>query len=152
MGRGADLTPAPPPGPSPLDAVAQWPVASATAGVLRSGTGPPETVALTGDVDTPYAWASVTKVLVGLAVLVATEEGTLGLDDPAGPPGSTVRHLLSHASGLGPDGEEAIAAPGRRRIYSNIGYEILARTLSQSGGPAGPSPTTCAPACSTPWA
>jgi CubicO group peptidase (beta-lactamase class C family) len=114
--------------------VARWPVESATAGVVRGEAGLPETVAVTGDVDAPYAWASVTKVLVGLAVLVATAEGTLGLDDPAGPPGATVRHLLAHASGLGPDAEEPIAAPGRRRIYSNVGYEILARTLAQRAG------------------
>ena len=45
-------------------------------------------------------WASVTKLLTGLAALVAVEEGIVDLDEPAGPPGSTLRHLLSHASGL----------------------------------------------------
>ena len=48
-------------------------------------------------------WASVTKLLTGLAVLVAVEEGTVDLDEPAGPQGSTLRHLLAHASGLPPD-------------------------------------------------
>ena len=51
-----------------------------------------------------FPWASVTKLLTGLAVLVALEEGTVDLDEPAGPPGSTLRHLLAHASGLPLDG------------------------------------------------
>ncbi len=96
--------------------------------------GTPAVVEQTGDADAPFPWASVTKLLVAVAVLVATEEGTLGLDDPAGPPGSTVRHLLAHASGLGPDRDRPLSAPGRRRIYSNVGYEVLAEIVSQSSG------------------
>ena len=46
-----------------------------------------------------YPWASVTKLATAVAVLVAAEEGIVDLDEPAGPPGSTVRHLLAHASG-----------------------------------------------------
>ncbi len=92
--------------------------------------GAVSTVDVEGDVDAPRPWASVTKLLVAMAVLVAVEEGTLGLDDPAGPPGSTVRHLLAHASGLAPDERVALTAPGRRRIYSNAGYEVLADTLA----------------------
>src|SRR5438093_8377305 len=37
-------------------------------------------------------WASVTKLLTGVAVLVAVEEGIVDLDQPAGPEGSTLRH------------------------------------------------------------
>ncbi len=44
----------------------------------------------------------------------------------AGPPGSTVRHLLAHASGLPFEGGVPIAEPGKRRIYSNTGFEQLA--------------------------
>ena len=54
----------------------------------------------------------MTKLLVAMAVLVAVEEGTISLDEPAGPPGSTVRHLLAHASGLGPDSLVPVAGPG----------------------------------------
>ena len=72
-------------------------------------------------------WASVTKPATALAVLVAVEEGTLDLDEPAGPPGSTVRHLLAHASGLGPDHGPPVEPPGTRRIYSNAGYVVLGR-------------------------
>ena len=64
-----------------------------------------------------YRWASVTKPVVALAALVAAEEGTVDLDEPAGPPGSTVRHLLAHASGLPFEGETPIAGVGERRIY-----------------------------------
>jgi len=118
-----------------LDAVAGWPVGSAAAGVVRLGPGHTVEVAeQTGDLDAPFPWASVTKLLVAMAVLVATEEGTVGLDDGAGPPGSTVRHLLAHASGLGPDAERPLTAPGRLRIYSNAGYEALAAFLARRSG------------------
>jgi CubicO group peptidase (beta-lactamase class C family) len=73
-----------------------------------------------------FRWASVTKPVTALATLVAAEEGALDLDEPAGPPGSTVRHLLAHASGLPFTGDKPIAKPGERRIYSNTGFEVLA--------------------------
>jgi CubicO group peptidase (beta-lactamase class C family) len=68
---------------------------------------------------------------VALAVLVAHEEGTLLLDEPAGPPGSTVRHLLAHTSGLGPDAGEPLVPPATRRIYSNHGFEVLGDLLAR---------------------
>jgi CubicO group peptidase (beta-lactamase class C family) len=40
-----------------------------------------------------------------------------------------VRHLLAHASGLPFEGKEPIAPPGRRRIYSNEGFRVLAAQL-----------------------
>ena len=49
----------------------------------------------------------------------------LDLDEAAGPPGATVRHLLAHTSGLPFDGGTPIAQPGRRRIYSNEGFRVL---------------------------
>jgi CubicO group peptidase (beta-lactamase class C family) len=77
----------------------------------------------------------VTKVLVALAALDAAQRGLIDLDEPARPPGSTIRHLLSHASGLGPDGDAALSQPGRRRIYSNRGIEIVADILARSAQP-----------------
>ncbi len=53
-----------------------------------------------GALDAPFAWASVTKLLVAVAGMVAVEEGTVSLDDPVGPTGSTLAHVLAHASGL----------------------------------------------------
>lgn len=83
----------------------------------------------------PFALASVTKLFTGLAVLVAVEEETLSLDLPAGPAGSTVAHLLAHASGLGPERADGVlSAPGTRRIYSNAGYEIVAEALAEAAG------------------
>ncbi|MDA3039854.1 MAG: serine hydrolase [Actinomycetota bacterium] len=91
------------------------------------------------EVDRPFPLASVTKALFSLAVLVAIEEGSVSLDEPAGPPGSTVRHLLSHASGLGPDladdgGLRTVARPGVRRLYSNAGFVVLGRLLTERTG------------------
>ncbi len=86
-----------------------------------------------GDARARFPWASVTKLATALCVLVAVEEGVLALDEPAGPAGSTVRHLLAHASGLGPDGA-VLAAPGRRRIYSNEGFRELGRIVAGRSG------------------
>src|SRR2546425_457645 len=98
-----------------------WPYASgggsASPGMIGAVRAPRERV---------FPWASVTKLATALAVLVAAEEGVVDLDDAAGPPGSTIRHLLAHASGLPLDGGAPIAEPGRRRIYSNAGFEALA--------------------------
>jgi CubicO group peptidase (beta-lactamase class C family) len=81
-----------------------------------------------------FEWASVTKVATALAVLVAVEEGVVDLDNEAGPSGSTVRHLLAHASGLPPEAGEPIAAPATRRIYSNYGFELLASLVEGAAG------------------
>ncbi len=110
-----------------LRAIEGWGADTAAAGVVRA-----DGVAATqGATEAELPWASVTKLLTGLTILVALEEGTIDLDEPAGPPGATVRHLLAHASGLPVDGEEPIAEPGRRRIYSNTGIELAARLLEQ---------------------
>ena len=74
-------------------------------------------------------------MLAAIAVHVAIEEGSVGLDDPAGPEGSTVRHLLSHASGLPPDGDRTpLGPPERKRIYSNVGFEVLAEHVAEQTG------------------
>ncbi len=98
----------------------------AAAGVV-TGDGLAETH---GDSRHAVRLASVSKPVGAIAVLVAAEEGVVDLDGAAGPPGSTVRHLLAHASGLPFDGHEPIAPPGRRRIYSNEGFRVLAEHLA----------------------
>lgn len=87
-----------------------------------------------GPLDRAFGLASVTKPLSAYAVLLAVEEGALGLDDPAGPPGSTVRHLLAHASGCHPDERRGVTEPGRRRVYSNAAYDWLGALVAERTG------------------
>jgi CubicO group peptidase (beta-lactamase class C family) len=109
-----------------LRQVREWPVERVAAGVVRTGGAR----AAEGDETGRFPWASVTKTATALAVLVAAEEGILELDDPAGPEGATVRHLLAHASGLPLYAGAPIAQPGARRIYSNHGFVVLAEHLA----------------------
>ena len=124
-----------------LRLVDDWPVDSAAVGVVGVGAVATESesprsdlVDATGPANRSFPWASVTKVATALAVLVAAEERSLSLDDPVGPPGATVRHLLAHASGLGPEPGPPLAVPGERRIYSNVGYEVLADLITERCG------------------
>lgn len=111
--------------------IENWPVETAAAAVVRAdGT----VVGAHGPTGRPFALASVTKPLAAYAVLVAYEEGAVELDDPAGPEGSTVRHLLAHTSGLAFDEHRVMAAPGTRRIYSNAGFEVLGDHLTKVTG------------------
>jgi CubicO group peptidase (beta-lactamase class C family) len=103
-----------------------WGARTAAAGVVRAGSEP-ETH---GPRDHEFRWASVTKLLTGYAVLIAVEEGTVDLDEQAGPPGSTLRHLLAHASGLGPEPAPPLMPPAQRRIYSNAGIELAAELVA----------------------
>ncbi|MFD4368227.1 serine hydrolase domain-containing protein [Rhodococcus sp. NPDC058521] len=113
-----------------LGLIAQWPVDNAAAAVVdRTGT-----IGSRGDVDSVFPLASVTKLLVAYAVLIATEEGAVELDQPAGPEGSTVRHLLAHASGLAFDENTVSAPPETKRIYSSAGYEVLAQLVAEESG------------------
>jgi CubicO group peptidase (beta-lactamase class C family) len=104
-----------------LESVADWPDGTRAAG-WRTADG---RTASAGDLDVVYRLASVTKLLSATAVHVAAQEGVVLLDEPAGPPGSTVRLLLCHASGLPFDGDGPIAPPGTRRIYGNAAFEAL---------------------------
>ena len=115
-----------------------WPVEHGGAAVLSAGGERFEWRPGTGE-DRRYAVASVTKLLTSLAVLAAVDDGLLGLDDPAdqppAPEGSTVRHLLAHASGLPFEpGQGRPRPPGERRIYSNLGFDVLAEVLGAATG------------------
>jgi len=89
-----------------LEAIDSWGAEIAAAGVVRADG----IVDAHGPRDVPVRWASVTKLLTGLAVLVAVEEGVVELDE-------RLRRLLSHA------GE-------RRRQYSNEGIEEAAELVA----------------------
>ncbi|WP_422117677.1 serine hydrolase domain-containing protein [Brachybacterium sp. UNK5269] len=78
--------------------------------------------------------ASVSKPLAALGVLIAVDRGLVDLDEPAGPEGATVRHLLAHTAGYAFDGDQAVGTVGARRIYSNTGFEVLAAHVEQATG------------------
>ena len=112
---------------------------------------------------------SISKQFLSLAVMMLVEEGRIGLDDKittylgdAGPPGwkdITVRHLLSHTSGLPslPDdaffkgigapgatteaamlasfrSDPLLFAPGTSWSYSSVGYDLLGFIVSRVTG------------------
>ncbi len=91
-------------------------------------------VASRGPLDAVLPWASVTKPVTACTVLVGMSRGVVGLDDQAGPPGCTVRHLLAHASGLAFDDGRVLAPPGRMRIYSNTGFDVVAEAVAVAAG------------------
>jgi CubicO group peptidase (beta-lactamase class C family) len=103
-----------------------WPATTKAGGLLQGG----EVVDALGPRGHVFRWASVTKLVTALAALVAAEEGVIDLDEPAGPEGSTVRHLLAHASGLPFEPGAPTGPPGKRRVYSNVGFETLAEHIA----------------------
>jgi serine-type D-Ala-D-Ala carboxypeptidase len=113
--------------------------------------------------DTLFDLASLTKVVATTpAVLRLADAGELGLDDPVArylPAYSdgakaevTLRHLLTHSSGLPPHrafdevpgsveqrlaavAEEPLAAaPGTRVVYSDLGFILLGAVVAQAAG------------------
>lgn len=117
-----------------LDALADWPVGAAAAAVV----GPGGVLAGHGDTERVFELASVTKPLAARAVQVAIEEGAVDLDTAAGPPGATVRHLLSHASGLSMHSDRVLAAP------------VLAGSTPTRASPCWGRPWSTPPASSSP--
>ncbi|RFD25545.1 serine hydrolase [Mycobacterium uberis] len=113
-----------------LDAIDDWPVSVAAAAVIGSAG----VLAAHGDTEQVFALASVTKPLVARAAQIAVEEGVIDLDTAAGPPESTVRHLLAHASGLAMHSQCVMASPGTYRTYSNYGFRVLAETVQRESG------------------
>lgn len=113
--------------------------------------------------DTVYDLASLTKVVaLTTALMFAVDDGLVDLDAPVaryvpsftGPHKDrvTVRHLLTHSSGLPahrrlweltPDAASALALvdttsldtlPGRRSVYSDLGAIVLTRVLESGTG------------------
>ena len=121
--------------------------------------------------DTIFEMASITKMFTGTAVMLLVREGKLNLDDdyrkffPDYPyPGVTVRHLLTHTSGMPDDfsieawvcpvwekekrippcsevlrfiresGEKADHAPGETFRYTDVGYCLLAELVEKLSG------------------
>ncbi|MTW09488.1 serine hydrolase [Pseudoduganella eburnea] len=112
---------------------------------------------------TMFQSGSVGKTFTAALVMLLAQDGKLSLDDPiskhlANTPkaweGITIRHLLTHTSGLGDpyakldltkdySEEELIAleaqipvlfAPGEKWSYSNMGYHLLGFICNKAGG------------------
>jgi CubicO group peptidase (beta-lactamase class C family) len=118
---------------------------------------------VTATPETIYDIASVSKALLGTGLMLLVQEGVLSLDDPITkhlddvPPswrGITIRHLLTHTSGLVRDApgynqyrdqedSEVIKTtyslplrfpPGEKWEYSNAGYSPLAKIITKLTG------------------
>jgi CubicO group peptidase (beta-lactamase class C family) len=135
-----------------------WIGASGLADVARQVAAAPGTV---------YLWFSMTKIATATAVVQLAERGLLELDEPVKhhvpqfpSEAVTIRHLLSHSSGLSnpvpvrwihpaeaaaPD-PHAFAlgqlarhgklkgTPGARASYSNLGYVVLGEVVASASG------------------
>lgn len=111
------------------DLTTTWPARDTAIAVMHRSD-----LATHGDADRVFHLASVTKLLTAWTVLVAYEEGSVHLTDAVGQDGCTVEHLLAHAGGYPFDGDQPIAVPESRRIYSNTGYEMLAQHVEKNTG------------------
>lgn len=111
---------------------------------------------------TNYRLASVSKHFTATAILTLMQEKKLKLEDPIAtylpglPPGITIKHLLTHQSGLAdyedhlPAGDfqvhdsdvltilqkvpDLLAPPGTKYAYSNSGYALLALLVEKITG------------------
>ena len=119
--------------------------------------------------DTPFAIASVSKGFTAMSILKLRDEGKLDLESPAAryypplaklayptrdAPPITLRHLLTHGSGMPEDNpwadvtehltESDLArlldrgvmsrAPGIQFEYSNVGYTVLGQVIERLSG------------------
>ena len=113
--------------------------------------------------DTIFDLASLTKVVATTtAVMRLIEQGRIRLNDPVasfvpgferyGKGGITIRHLLTHVSGLRPDvdlgdnwqgyetaielarAEVPTSAPGERFVYSDINFFVLGEVVARVSG------------------
>jgi len=114
-----------------------WPVGRAGVAVVSpSGV---ETRFLGGvDGGDRFQVASVTKLMTSLAALAAVESGRIDLDQPVPEAGGaedvTLRHLLAHAGGFPFEPPGRPRPPGQRRIYSNVGFRVLAEVVADAVG------------------
>jgi CubicO group peptidase (beta-lactamase class C family) len=130
-------------------------------------TGPPDAGSQATEPGTIFHLASLSKPFVATAIMVLTEQRRLALDDRVIKhlpyfrladdrfPVITIRHLLTHVSGLpdvrdygwaNPEYDRGAleryvrslasvklkSAPGEKHSYSNIGYEILGDVIAKA--------------------
>jgi CubicO group peptidase (beta-lactamase class C family) len=122
-----------------------WPVGRAGAAVVSSAGVDAGYLGGVGGGEV-FEVASVTKLMTSLAALAAVESGRLGLDDPVpeavragGGEGVTVRHLLAHTGGFPFEPPGRPRPPGQRRIYSNVGFRLLAGAVADAAGVSFPT-------------
>jgi CubicO group peptidase (beta-lactamase class C family) len=97
--------------------------------------------------ETVFEVASNSKVATAYIALRLVDQGKLSLDEPLNaylsepwlPPSEyrdtiTLRHVLSHSSGLGQIGRESLFAPGRGYYYSGSGLLYLQAVIEQVTG------------------
>jgi CubicO group peptidase (beta-lactamase class C family) len=97
--------------------------------------------------ETVFEVASNSKVATAYIALRLVDQGKLSLDAPLNaylpepwlPPSEyrdtiTLRHVLSHSSGLGKIGRESLFAPGRGHYYSPSGFHYLQAVIEQVTG------------------
>ena len=121
--------------------------------------------------DSIFEMASVTKMFTATAIMLLVREGKLSLDDPYAKffpeypyPEVTIRHLLTHTSGMPEDfntdrwvvpiwvnehripansemlgfiresGEALACAPGETFRYTDVGYTLLAEAVEKLSG------------------
>ncbi len=119
-----------------------WSVGRAGAAVVsRSGTETAFLGGVTGGDE--FEVASVTKLMTALAALAAVESGRIDLDQPVSQAGDraevvTLRHLLAHAGGYPFEPPGRPRPPEQRRIYSNVGFRILAEAVADAAGTSFP--------------
>ena len=115
-----------------------WPVGRAGVAVVsRSGTETAFLGGVTGGDE--FEVASVTKLMTSLAALAAVSSGRIDLDQPVSQAGDraevvTLRHLLAHAGGYPFEPPGRPRPPEQRRIYSNLGFRILAEAVADAAG------------------
>jgi CubicO group peptidase (beta-lactamase class C family) len=122
-----------------------WPVGRAGAAVVSSSGVDTAFLGGVGGGDV-FEVASVTKLMTSLAALAAVSAGLLDLDEPVaeaaragGGDGVTVRHLLAHAGGFPFEPPGRPRPPGQRRIYSNVGFRLLADAVADAAGVSFPT-------------
>jgi CubicO group peptidase (beta-lactamase class C family) len=120
-----------------------WPVGRGGAAVVSPSAV--ETAFLGGATGgDEFEVASVTKLMTSLAALAAVSSGRIGLDDPVlqaadRPETITLRHLLAHAGGYPFEPPGRPRPPEQRRIYSNVGFRLLAEAVADAAGTTFPS-------------
>jgi len=114
-----------------LEQTQSWPAENVSSAVISADGA---VLGTAGDQQRRFPLASVTKLLTAYAFQVALEEEAVALDDPAGPEGSTIRHLLAHTGGYDFGDRTVRYEPGTRRLYSNAGFEVLGEHLEEATG------------------